>query len=213
MRQLLRTIRLDPSDTFVFPTAAEPGEWAIPGTFEFWDRDPAALTGRDKQAFRSGFLGLTTFGWSTLAVVVEATDDEHEAAARALAAHLVANHGAPDIETALQAAHDELTAAEDLARHPVQTLVALSRRAGDDGAIVEQFRTFAMADAKQATSMPCSVGAFAIVDADPEDSATSVETTNVPDIVRRAHDTAAADATIDLAAMIAGRAATGGGRV
>ncbi|MFX6803743.1 DUF6505 family protein, partial [Acinetobacter baumannii] len=26
--KLLRTIRLDPSDTFVFPRVAEPGEWA-----------------------------------------------------------------------------------------------------------------------------------------------------------------------------------------
>src|SRR5262245_3275662 len=33
--KLLRTIRLDPSDTFVFDKAAEPGEWAVSGGFAF----------------------------------------------------------------------------------------------------------------------------------------------------------------------------------
>ena len=32
--KLLRTIRLDPSDTFVYARAAAPGEWAVPGAFE-----------------------------------------------------------------------------------------------------------------------------------------------------------------------------------
>ena len=34
--KLLRTIRLDPSDTFVFEMPAEPGEWAVSGAFEYW---------------------------------------------------------------------------------------------------------------------------------------------------------------------------------
>ena len=80
MTKLLRTIRLDASDTFVYERAAAPAEWAVAGGFMFWDRDPATLTGRDRQAFRAGFLGLTSFGWSTLAVVVEATADEREEA-------------------------------------------------------------------------------------------------------------------------------------
>ena len=41
--KLLRTIRLDVSDTFVFEKAADPGEWAVSGAFAFWDRDPSAL--------------------------------------------------------------------------------------------------------------------------------------------------------------------------
>ena len=44
--KLLRTIALDPSDTFVFDTAAEPGDWAVSGAFRFYDRDPAALAGK-----------------------------------------------------------------------------------------------------------------------------------------------------------------------
>ena len=39
--KLLRTIRLDASDTFVFDPPAEPGEWAVSGAFVFWGGDPA----------------------------------------------------------------------------------------------------------------------------------------------------------------------------
>ena len=41
--KLLRTIALDPSDTFVFDPPAEPGEWAVSGAFRFWNDDPAKL--------------------------------------------------------------------------------------------------------------------------------------------------------------------------
>jgi hypothetical protein len=44
--KLLRTVRLDASDTFVFGAAAEPGEWAVSGAFVFWDKDPATLDGK-----------------------------------------------------------------------------------------------------------------------------------------------------------------------
>ncbi len=178
--KLLRTIRLDASDTFVFMRAAEPSEWAITGTFKFWDQDMAALQGRAKQAFRSGFLGLSTFGWSTLAVVVEASEEERATAVEALSAHLVAEHGAPDIAAARVAAAQELAFAASLAEHPLQTLVAVHRTLNDDGEISEQFRTFHSADAKRATAMPCSAGAFAVVedeagsDADEVDFATLV---------------------------------------
>jgi len=33
--KFLRTLRLDDSDISVFPKAAEPGEFAVPGTFSF----------------------------------------------------------------------------------------------------------------------------------------------------------------------------------
>ena len=104
MIKMLRTIRLDPSDSFVFDPPAQPGEWAVPGGFMFLDRDPAPFTGRDRQAFRAGFLGLTSFGWSTLVVVVEATQDERAAAVEALARHLAGHHGAPSLEQARLAA-------------------------------------------------------------------------------------------------------------
>lgn len=188
-RKLLRTIRLDASDTFVFPRAADPGEWAIPGTFLFWDQDLAVIAGREKQAFRAGFLGLSSFGWSTLAVVSEVTDDERASAIESLARYLVAEAGAPTLDMARAAATDEITYAEELAQHPVQTLVALHRKVADDGDISEQFRTFRAADAKKATAMPCSAGAFAVVD---DDSAPDNGAGELGD-------------TIDLAGLVAGR--------
>ena len=56
--KLLRTIRLDASDSFVFEKPAEPGEWAVSGAFAFADCDPAELRGKARTAFRAGFLGL-----------------------------------------------------------------------------------------------------------------------------------------------------------
>jgi hypothetical protein len=164
MPKLLRTIRLDASDTYVFERAAHAGEWAVPGAFMFWDQDLRALEGRTKQAFRAGFLGLGSFGWSTLAVVVDATGDERGGAVANLAAYLLAVHGAPTPDAAHAAAEDELTFAESLAQHAVQTLVAVHRTVTTDGEISEQFRTFHSADAKQATAMPCSAGAFSVVE-------------------------------------------------
>lgn len=162
--KLLRTIRLDASDTFVFETAAASGEWAVSGTFEFWDEPLAALSGRRKQAFRAGFLGLSSFGWSTLAVVVEASASERAEAVAALARHLATAHGAPDEAAARAAAEEEIAFAESLAQHPPQTLVALHRATTTDGEVSEQFRTFHAADAAKATAMPCSAGAFAVVE-------------------------------------------------
>jgi Family of unknown function (DUF6505) len=171
MPKLLRTIRLDASDTYVFERAATAGEWAISGTFMFWDSDPRTLAGRTKQAFRAGFLGLESFGWSTLAVVVEATSDERTLAIERLAAQLLKLHGAPDLAAAKAAAEDEIAFSESLADHPVQTLVAVHRTATNDGEISEQFRTFHAADAKQAAAMPCSAGAFSVVEDDQHEGA------------------------------------------
>jgi hypothetical protein len=139
--RMLRTIRLDPSDTFAFERAAEPGEWAVPGSFMFWDEDPAALTGKRRVAFRSGWLGLSSFGWSTIVVVVEASAQERTEAVRLLAEHLVARQGAPSMGAALAAADEEVAFAESCADHPEQTLAVIHRTIGEDGAVREQFRT------------------------------------------------------------------------
>ena len=74
--KLLRTIRLDASDTFVFEKAAEPGEWAVSGAFAFWNRDAASIEGKARSAFRSGFLGVSSLGWSTLVQIVAANDKD-----------------------------------------------------------------------------------------------------------------------------------------
>lgn len=139
--RLLRTIRLDASDTVVFARAAEPGDWAVPGTFLFWGRDPAGFGRKEGIAFRSGFLGVRAWGHSTLAVVQPATAQERAQAVAALAAGLVAHLGAPDLATAQPAAEEEIAQSEALcAGHADNTLIALHRD-WVEGAIRERFRT------------------------------------------------------------------------
>lgn len=139
--KLLRTIRLDRSDSFVFASAAEPGEWATPGGFMFWDSDPSRLEGKERSAFRSGFLGLQSMGWSTLVEVAEATAAQVEQATDALARHLQEQHGAPDLQTARAAAREEIEVSASLADHPLGTVIALQRTAEADGTVRERFRT------------------------------------------------------------------------
>ena len=138
---LPRAIRLDASDTLIFPSAADPGEWAVPGSFVFWDDAPAALSGKRQQAFRAGFLGIGSFGWSTLVEVAEASVEALQAATAALAARLWLEHGAPDEEAAMAAARDEMEFARSLCDHPPGTVLAMTRRHDADGAVREQFRT------------------------------------------------------------------------
>lgn len=140
--KLLRTIRLDPSDTFVFPLAAEPGEWAVTGSFLFWGRDPAQMVGKERSAFRAGFVGVDSLGFSTLVVVQPIRPEERLAAVEALARQLVAKLGAPDLDTARAAAEEEIAFSASLAEHEEGTLVALHRSV-EDGELREQFRTLA----------------------------------------------------------------------
>jgi len=138
--KLLRTIRLDASDMFVFDRSAEPGEWAVSGAFAFWDRDPAALAGKTRTAFRSGFLGVKSLGWSTLAQIVETNETERGHLIEMLAEQLVKHFGAPDIAAAKPAAEEEIAFAESLCSEPKDTLIAVHRSL-EDGVVREQFRT------------------------------------------------------------------------
>src|SRR5215471_4795657 len=138
--KLLRTIRLDPSDTFVFGTAAEPGEWAVSGAFVFADTDPAALVGKARAEFRAGLLGIASFGWSTLAQIVEASEDDRGAAVEQLAKQFVMRVGAPSIAEALAAAKEEFAFVSSLCTHPVDTLIAV-HRTNEGGEIREAYRT------------------------------------------------------------------------
>jgi hypothetical protein len=138
--KLLRTIRLDPSDTFIFERAAEPGEWAVSGAFMFSEADPATLVGKARSAFRAGFLGIESLGWSTLVQIVNATDEDRAAAVDALAGKLVAHFGAPDLTAARAAAQEEIEFAGSLCNHPTDTLIAV-HRTYENGEIREAFRT------------------------------------------------------------------------
>ncbi len=161
--KLLRTIRLDPSDTFVFDPPAEPGEWAVSGAFAFWSRDAAALEGKARTAFRSGFLGVNSLGWSTLAQIVEASAAQRSELVELLAARLVQHFGAPDIAAAKAAAEDEVAFAESLCTEPQDTLIAV-HRSYEDGAVRESFRTLRPRD----SAKPARVFDFFAVDGEDE---------------------------------------------
>lgn len=137
--KLPRTIRLDPSDGRVFHNAAEPGEWAITGTFSFVDAMIEEMDNKDQLAFTSGWMGTGTFGYSTFVQVAVAPDPEVDAVTRALALHLFQQYGAPDMLAAMEAARGEVMHAESLCDHPAGTLLAIKRDLSDEG-ISEQIR-------------------------------------------------------------------------
>lgn len=143
--KLPRTIRLDPSDTQVFQNAAEPGEWAVTGTFAFVDCQPAEMDNKSQLAFKSGWLGLTSFGFSTLVQVSVVPEGEDEAAARALASHLFETYGAPDMLMALTAAKSEIAYSASLCDQPAGTLLAIEREMTEDG-IAEKIRVMPRSD-------------------------------------------------------------------
>ena len=160
--KLLRTIRLDPSDTYIFETAAEPGEWAVSGAFAFWGTDPGQLQGKARTAFRGGFLGIGSLGWSTLVQIVEANDKDRAVLVEALAQRLIEKFGAPDLTAARASAEDEVAFAESLAVQPADTLVAV-HRSYEDGDIREAFRTL------RPRNGPKPLRAFAFMDVEGED--------------------------------------------
>jgi hypothetical protein len=160
--KLLRTIRLDPSDTFIFERVAEPGEWAVSGAFLFTDEDPATLEGKARSAFRGGFLGVESLGWSTLVQIVEASDDNRRVAIDTLAKQLVAHFGAPTIEDAVAAATEEFEFTTSLCNHPHDTLIAV-HRSHEGGEIRETFRTL------RPKGGPKPLRAFAFLDVEGEE--------------------------------------------
>jgi hypothetical protein len=169
MLRFPRTIRLDPSDTFVFERAAEPGEWAVSGAFVFWNQDQATLGQKQRVALRSGFLGIDSLGWSTLAIVTEATEADRQAMIERLAGHLLKKFGAPDLDAARVAAEEEVAFAASLCDHPPQTLLAVQRSV-ENGEIRERFRTLKPREAAgDADSLHAHARAFTFHEVEGED--------------------------------------------
>ncbi|MGI9407117.1 MAG: DUF6505 family protein [Hyphomicrobiaceae bacterium] len=158
--KLLRTMRFDGSDDHVFETAAPADEWAVSGGFAFADLGEDAITGKTKQAFANGFLGVPSFGRSTFACVAEISDDDMDAVANTMAAHLVERFGAPDVAAALPAAREELRFVSDLCDEALINTVFTVRRTFDDsGEIRESFRTI-----QPPTDKPLHSRIWAVVD-------------------------------------------------
>ena len=171
LRKLLRTIRMDPSDTFVFERAAEPGEWAVTGTFLFAGRDVASLPKKMQTAFRAGFAGVETLGFSTLAVVTDLEPGHAREALDRLSKSLMDQLGAPDFETARAAAAEELVFASELCEgHAAGTLIALHRTL-EDGQIRERFRSLRERDrsAEALTGVRGHGKAFFVVETDDDE--------------------------------------------
>ncbi len=138
--KLARTIRFDETDTLVFEQAAEPGEWAVSGAFEFSDWTGADLIGKRRQTFVNGWLSLDSFARATFVAVAPVTQGEYDAAAMKLAARFVEAYGAPDLGAALPVAHDEVEFMAGLCEeHRTNTLLVVER-SFRDGVIHEVFR-------------------------------------------------------------------------
>jgi Family of unknown function (DUF6505) len=180
--KLLRTIRLDASDTFVFAAAAEPGEWAVSGTFVFWHKDPTTLDGKARAAFRSGFLGVGSLGWSTLVQIVEASAAERGRLVELLAEQLIRRFGAPSLDAAKAAAEDEVAFAQSLCSKPAGSVVAV-HRSYEDGAVRESFRNLRPREGTK----PAGVFAFLEVEGEDEPSEADDEAIDLAALARREH--------------------------
>lgn len=146
--RLARTLRFDISDTQVFECAAEPDEWAISGAFEFSNWRDADLTGKRRQAFANGWLGLESFGRATFIAVAEITDAEYAAATGRLAQHYVDHYGAPSLGDALPVAAEEMGFMRAMCEdHDPNTLLVVSRTLVDAG-VSEAFRAIQPQDAE-----------------------------------------------------------------
>lgn len=137
---LARAIHFDESDMNIFHTPARTGEWCISGGFEFSNWTQGDLTGKARQAFANGWLGLETFGRVSVVAITKIEPGEFTTLADLLAAHFVSHYGAPSVEAARGVAEDELRQMAGLCegQNP-NTLLTISRELTDAG-IKEGYR-------------------------------------------------------------------------
>ena len=138
--RLARTVRFDQSDEQVFELAAQPDEWAISGAFEFSNWTAEMLTGKPRQAFANGWLGLESFGRATFIATAQIEQAEYDALIDHLAQHFVDHYGAPDLDAARPVAEDELRFMREMCEdHEPNTLLVVTREMVDAG-VSESFR-------------------------------------------------------------------------
>lgn len=145
--KLARAIHFDESDTRVYPSPARTGEWCISGGFEFSNWSEADLSGKQRQAFSNGWLGLETFGRVTFVAVTQIEEPERAALTDALAQHFVSVYGAPDIDAARPVAADEIAQMIEMCDdHDPNTLLTVAREITEAG-VRETYRSIAAQDA------------------------------------------------------------------
>ena len=146
--KLARAIHFDESDQRVFHVSARTGEWCIPGGFEFSNWGEAELTGKARQAFANGWLGLETFGRVTFVAVTQVEEAEAEALTDALAGHFVTYYGAPDVDAARPVAEAEIAHMAELCdEHDPNVLLTVARELTEAG-VKEAFRVIEPQDAE-----------------------------------------------------------------
>lgn len=160
--KLLRTVRFDMSDDHVYEIAAPTDEWAISGAFAFAHLTAEEVTGKTKQGFSNGFLGVPSFGRSTFATVSETTEADRDSICSALVQHFMTHYGAPNADVAQHAANDEIAFVEDLCADAlINTVFTVRRTFDDDGQIRESFRTI-----QPPTDKPLHSRIWSVVDDD-----------------------------------------------
>ncbi|MXQ06666.1 hypothetical protein GQ651_02280 [Alphaproteobacteria bacterium GH1-50] len=135
-----RVIRLDDTDDNVFERPAEAGEWAIPGSFEFSNWEEADLTGKARQAFAHGWLGLESFGRASVVAVAPITEAEEHALTERLAAYFVEAWGAPHIDAARPVAAEEIRHMAEMCSEQAQNALMVIERELTDAGVKERFR-------------------------------------------------------------------------
>ncbi len=146
--KLARAIHLDDSDRNVYFSPARTGEWCLSGGFEFSDWTQADLSGKARQAFANGWLGLETFGRVTFVAVTPIEEAEFSNLVDRLAQHFVDIYGAPSVDAARGVAESELRYMADLCKeHAENTLIAVQRKLTEAG-VKESFRTIAAPEAE-----------------------------------------------------------------
>ncbi len=139
--KLARAIHFDESDRNVFYSPARTGEWCISGGFEFSNWSKGDLTGKARQAFANGWLGVETFGRVTFVAVTQIEEAEQAALAERLAQHFAELYGAPSNDAAHAVALEELAhMAELCADQDDNTLLTVQRELTEAG-VRESFRT------------------------------------------------------------------------
>ena len=145
--KLARAIHFDESDQRVFASPARTGEWCISGGFEFSNWTEGDLTGKARQAFANGWLGLETGGRVTFVAVTLVEESEVAVLTELLAQHFVTYYGAPSVEAARPVAQEEVSQMAELCEdHTPNTLLTVSRELTEAG-VREAFRVIETEDA------------------------------------------------------------------
>ena len=131
---LARAIHFDESDMNIFHKPARTGEWCISGGFEFSNWSEADLTGKARQAFSNGWLGVETFGRVSVVAITQIEQAELDTLVTALAQHFVDIYGAPSVADAEGVAREELMhMVETCDGQPANTLLLISRELTEAG--------------------------------------------------------------------------------